>query len=136
MQRVAVDTNVLTREKMLQPFLTNNPERFAFILPEIIYLEWAYYYCINGYALEIFQEDIKDMKGNVQFLDQIQLNSIIELAIKNDWILVDVVVWDQTNQRKLVKLGGPKARRFYFNIGHSYIVIFRKNIRGEKFINV
>lgn len=86
----------------------------------------------GGYNVWVIR-DYRDVQNHIPYLN---LHSkIIELAIKGGWILVDIVIWDQTNQRKLVKLGGPKARRFYFNIGHSYIVIFRKNINGEKFIN-
>jgi hypothetical protein len=60
---------------------------------------------------------------------------IIDLATEAGWILTDIMIWDQTNQRHLVKLGGSKTRRFYLNMGHSYIVIFRKNIKGESFKN-
>lgn len=79
-------------------------------------------------------KDFRDVQNHIPYVN---LHSkIIELAIKRGWVLIDVVIWDQSAQRKLVKLGGPKSRRFYFNIGHSFILIFRKNIRGEKFINV
>lgn len=79
-------------------------------------------------------KDFRDVQNHIPYVN---LHSkIIELATKNKWILIDVVIWDQSAQRKLVKLGGPKARRFYFNIGHSFILIFRKNIKGEKFLNV
>jgi DNA modification methylase len=78
--------------------------------------------------------DYRDIQNHIPYVN---LHSkIIELATKNNWILIDIVIWDQTAQRKLVKLGGAKSRRFYFNIGHSFILIFRKNIRGEKFKNV
>jgi hypothetical protein len=62
-------------------------------------------------------------------------SKIIEQAMQAKWVLVDIVIWNQTNQRKLVKLGGKKCRRFYFNIGHSFLLIFRKNIEGELFHN-
>jgi DNA modification methylase len=75
--------------------------------------------------------DFRDIEDHIPYVN---LHSkIIDCATSQQWILVDIVIWDQTNQRKLVKLGGPKARRFYFNIGHSYILIFRKNHNGEKF---
>jgi hypothetical protein len=75
--------------------------------------------------------DFRDIQNHIPYVN---LHSkIIELAIETGWVLIDVNIWDQTNQRKLVKLGGPKQRRFYFNIGHSYILVFRKNLTGEKF---
>jgi DNA modification methylase len=78
--------------------------------------------------------DYRDVENHIPYVN---LHSkIIELAAKSGWILIDLVIWDQSAQRKLVKLGGPKSRRFYFNIGHSFIIVFRKSIKGEKFINV
>lgn len=75
--------------------------------------------------------DFRDIEDHIPYVN---LHSkIIDCAISQKWVLVDIVIWDQTSQRKLVKLGGPKARRFYFNIGHSYILVFRKNHHGEKF---
>jgi DNA modification methylase len=77
--------------------------------------------------------DYRDVQNHIPYIN---LHSkIIELATKSEWILVDIVIWDQAEQRKLVKLGGAKSRRFYFNIGYSFVLIFRKNIKGEKFIN-
>lgn len=61
---------------------------------------------------------------------------IAELMGQCGWVLTDVVIWNQSDQRKLVKLGGIKQRRFYFNIGHSYVVISRKNLPGERFVNI
>jgi hypothetical protein len=60
---------------------------------------------------------------------------IADLGEKTGWVLTDMVVWDQTDQRHLVKLGGKKSRRFYFNLGHSFVVVMRKNIGGELFTN-
>lgn len=78
--------------------------------------------------------DYRDVQNHAPYVN---LHSkIIERASQSGWILIDVVIWDQSEQRKLVKLGGIKSRRFYFNIGHTFILIFRKNIKGEKFKNV
>jgi DNA modification methylase len=86
----------------------------------------------GGYNVWVVR-DYRDIENHIPYVN---LHSkIIESATKNNWILVDIVIWDQTAQRKLVKLGGIKSRRFYFNIGHSFILVFRKNIKGEKFIN-
>jgi DNA modification methylase len=75
--------------------------------------------------------DYRDVEEHIPYVNL--HGKIMELGIKAGWVVTDVIIWDQTAQRKLVKLGGIKARRFYFNIGHSYIIIFRKNIEGEKF---
>lgn len=75
--------------------------------------------------------DYRDMENNIPYRS---LHSdIMKVAQKVGWKMWDMVIWDQSNQRKLVRLGGNKARRYYFNIGHSFILIFRKNIKGEKF---
>ena len=77
---------------------------------------------------------VRDFRDIADHVPYVNLHSrIIDCAVSNGWVLIDIVIWDQTDQRKLVKLGGPKARRFYFNIGHSFVLVFRKNIQGEKF---
>lgn len=77
--------------------------------------------------------DFRDMEGHNPYVN---LHSkIISLATDAGWVLIDIVIWNQTRERRLVKLGGKKSRRFYFNIGHSFLVIFRKNIPGEIFSN-
>ena len=77
--------------------------------------------------------DYRDMQGHIPYVN---LHSrIIELARSAKWVLTDIMVWDQTDQRQLVKLGGIKTRRFYLNIGHSFILIFRKNLPRERFRN-
>jgi DNA modification methylase len=78
--------------------------------------------------------DFRDMEKGVPYVNL--HGKIIETAESAGWVLTDLLVWDQTRQRPLVKLGGQKKRRFYLNIGHSFIVIFRKNVVGERFRNV
>jgi DNA modification methylase len=75
--------------------------------------------------------DYRDMANNIPYLS---LHSdLLNIAQEAGWKMWDIVIWDQSNQRKLVRLGGNKSRRYYFNIGHSFILVFRKNINGEKF---
>lgn len=75
--------------------------------------------------------DYRDLENNIPY---ICLHSdLIQVAQKAGWKIWDMIIWDQSNQRKLVRLGGNKSRRYYFNIGHSFILVFRKNIKGEKF---
>jgi len=75
--------------------------------------------------------DYRDMNNNIPYIN---LHSdLINVAQQTGWIMWDMIIWDQSNQRKLVRLGGNNARRYYFNIGHTFILVFRKNIKGEKF---
>lgn len=75
--------------------------------------------------------DYRDLKNNIPYVNL--HGDIINIATKTGWVMWDLIIWDQSNQRKLVRLGGNKARRFYFNIGYSFILVFRKNLKGEKF---
>ncbi len=75
--------------------------------------------------------DYRNVKENIPYVNL--HGDIIQCAINENWKLWDTIIWDQSNQRKLVRLGGPKSRRFYFNIGYSFILVFRKNMRDEKF---
>jgi DNA modification methylase len=75
--------------------------------------------------------DYREVENSVPYVN---LHSdLINVATSTGWVMWDLIIWDQSNQRKLVRLGGNKARRFYFNIGHSFILVFRKNLKGEKF---
>ncbi|MBI5193801.1 MAG: site-specific DNA-methyltransferase [Nitrospirae bacterium] len=75
--------------------------------------------------------DYRDMENNIPY---ISLHSnLMRVAQEAGWKMWDMIIWDQSSQRKLVRLGGNKSRRYYFNIGHSFILVFRKNIKGEKF---
>lgn len=75
--------------------------------------------------------DYRDLGNNLPYINL--HGDLINIATKAGWKMWDLVIWDQSNQRKLVRLGGNKSRRFYFNIGHSFILVFRKNLKGEKF---
>lgn len=86
----------------------------------------------GGYTVWV----VRDYREMTSHLPYVNLHGrIIDCAARQGWVLSDIVVWDQTDQRHLVKLGGKLCRRFYFNIGHSFILCFRKNINGEKFYN-
>lgn len=75
--------------------------------------------------------DYRDMRNNVPYINL--HGDLINLALQAGWIMWDLIIWDQSSQRKLVRLGGNISRRYYFNIGHSFVVVFRKNMDGEKF---
>ncbi len=75
--------------------------------------------------------DFRDTDNNIPYVNL--HGDLINIAQQTNWVMWDFVIWDQSNQRKLVRLGGNKSRRYYFNIGHSFVIIFRKNIKGENF---
>lgn len=75
--------------------------------------------------------DYRDLENDLPYINL--HGDLINIAQQTGWIMWDMIIWDQSNQRKLVRLGGNKSRRYYFNIGHSFILVFRKNIKGEKF---
>lgn len=68
-------------------------------------------------------KDYRDIKNGVPYVN---LHSdLIKVAREKGWILMDILIWDQSDRRPLVVLGYP-SRNFYSNIGHSYILIFKK----------
>jgi DNA modification methylase len=75
--------------------------------------------------------DYRDLDNNLPYINL--HGDLTRVAAEAGWIMWDLIIWDQSNQRKLVRLGGNKSRRYYFNIGHSFILVFRKNLKGEKF---
>jgi DNA modification methylase len=75
--------------------------------------------------------DYRDLDHNLPYINL--HGDLTKVATEAGWIMWDLVIWDQSNQRKLVRLGGNKSRRYYFNIGHSFILVFRKNLKGEMF---
>lgn len=58
---------------------------------------------------------------------------IIKSGKKAGFILWDIRIWDQTDFRPLVVLGYP-SRNFYLNIGHSYIIIFKKHTSNRPWV--
>jgi DNA modification methylase len=76
----------------------------------------------ESYAAWVVKDfrDIKNGKPYVNFH-----SDIIERAIGAGWSLWDIRIFDQTKFRPLVILGIP-SRNFYLNIGHSFILIFKK----------
>jgi len=75
--------------------------------------------------------DYRDLDTNLPYINL--HGDLTKVAMDTGWVMWDLIIWDQSNQRKLVRLGGNKSRRYYFNIGHSFILVFRKNLKGEKF---
>ena len=69
---------------------------------------------------------VKDFRAVREGIPYVNLHGhLIERAERAGFTLWDVRVYDQTRYRPLVCLGYP-SRRFYLNIGHSYLVVLRK----------
>ncbi|HIH37050.1 MAG TPA: site-specific DNA-methyltransferase [Methanocellales archaeon] len=71
-------------------------------------------------------KDYRDLKSGVPYVNF--HGDVIARACQNGFELWDIVIYDQTKFRPLVCLGYP-SKRYYHNIGHSYILIFRKASR-------
>jgi len=68
-------------------------------------------------------KDFRDLKNRLPYVN---LHSqIIDCAENAGLVLWDIRIFDQTKFRPLVCLGFP-SRNFYLNIGHSYILVFKK----------
>lgn len=76
----------------------------------------------NTYAAWVVK-DFRDLKNDKPFVNF--HNDVIQRAQASKWTLWDIRIFDQTRFRPLVILGIP-SRNFYLNIGHSYILIFKK----------
>jgi len=78
----------------------------------------------NGtYAVWVIK-DYRDLQNRAPYVNL--HGDIIKLATKNKWLLWDIIIWNQTERRPLVVLGYP-SRNFYANIGHSFLLVFKKN---------
>lgn len=77
---------------------------------------------VESYAVWVVK-DFRNLKGGKPYVNF--HSEIIERAIRVGWTLWDIRIFDQTKFRPLVVLGIP-SRNFYLNIGHSYILVFKK----------
>lgn len=76
----------------------------------------------NTYAAWVVK-DFRDLKHNIPYINF--HGDVIECALSVGYVLWDIRIYDQTAFRTLVCLGYP-SRNYYLNIGHSYILIFKK----------
>ena len=68
---------------------------------------------------------VKDFRALQEGIPYINLHGdFIDRAERAGFTLWDLRIYDQTRYRPLVCLGFP-SRRFYLNIGHSYLVVLR-----------
>jgi DNA modification methylase len=76
----------------------------------------------GAYAVWIVK-DFRALKAGVPYVNL--HGHFIDRAERAGFTLWDIRIYDQTRHRPLVCLGFP-SRRFYLNIGHSYLVVLRK----------
>lgn len=76
----------------------------------------------GGYAVWVVK-DYRDLKAGAPYVNF--HGDVIAVAQANNFRLWDVRIYDQTQFRPLVVLGYPSTN-YYMNIGHSYILVFRK----------
>jgi len=82
----------------------------------------------DSYAVWVVK-DFRDLKNDIPYVSF--HTDLISRATKVGWILWDIRIYDQTKFRPLVILGIP-SRNFYMNMGHSYILVFKKIINEPK----
>ena len=76
----------------------------------------------NSYAVWVVK-DFRDLKRKKPYINF--HGDIIRCAEEAGYVLWDIRIYDQTNFRPLVCLGYP-SRNYYLNIGHSYMLVFKK----------
>lgn len=74
------------------------------------------------YAVWIVK-DYRDLRTDVPYVNF--HGDVIQAAESAKFVLWDIRIYDQTKFRPLVVLGYP-SRNYYLNIGHSYILVFKK----------
>jgi DNA modification methylase len=75
----------------------------------------------GGYAAWVVK-DYRDTKNKIPYVPF--HSDLAVIAEDVGWTLHDLIIWDQTGQRRLVLLGYPSV--FYTNQNCSFIVVFRK----------
>jgi DNA modification methylase len=76
----------------------------------------------NCYAVWVVK-DYRDLKSKIPYVNF--HGDVIGAATEGGFTLWDIRVYDQTKFRPLVCLGFP-SRNFYLNIGHSFLLTFKK----------
>jgi DNA modification methylase len=74
-------------------------------------------------------KDFRDLKNGKPYVNF--HSDMVERATRAGWVIWDIRIFDQTVFRPLVILGIP-SRNFYLNIGHSFILTFKKTNKLEK----
>lgn len=74
-------------------------------------------------------KDFRSLKESVPYVNF--HGDVIQAAQDVGYYLWDIRIYDQTKFRPLVVLGYP-SRNYYMNIGHSYILVFKKTSKLPK----
>jgi DNA modification methylase len=82
----------------------------------------------ESYAVWVVK-DYRDLENGTPYVNF--HSDIITCATKSKFTLWDIRIYDQTAFRPLVVLGYP-SRNYYLNMGHSYILIFKKINKSSK----
>lgn len=75
----------------------------------------------GGYNIWVVK-DFRDTRNKIPYVNL--HGRIIECGEHAGFLLHDLIIWDQNEQRSLVLLGYPSV--FYVNQNHSYLVVLRK----------
>lgn len=75
----------------------------------------------GGYSCWVVK-DYRDTKNKIPYIPF--HSDLARVGEEVGWLYQDLIVWDQTGQRRLVLLGYPSV--FYVNQNCSFIVVFRK----------
>jgi len=76
---------------------------------------------VGGYSCWVVK-DYRDTKNRIPYIPF--HSDIAAIGQEVGWLYQDLIIWDQTGQRRLVLLGYPSV--FYVNQNCSFIVVFRK----------
>jgi DNA modification methylase len=82
----------------------------------------------ESYAVWVVK-DFRNVKKNIPYINF--HGDVIRLAEESGYFLWDIRIYDQTQFRPLVCLGYP-SRNYYLNIGHSYILVFKKTTKAKR----
>lgn len=77
----------------------------------------------GGYSCWVVK-DYRDTKNKIPYIPF--HSDLANAGQEVGWLYHDLIIWDQTGQRRLVVLGYPSV--FYVNQNCSFIVVFRKPI--------
>jgi excisionase family DNA binding protein len=75
----------------------------------------------GGYSCWVVK-DYRDTKNKIPYVPF--HSDLADVGQEAGWLYQDLIIWDQTGQRRLVLLGYPSV--FYVNQNCSFIVVFRK----------
>ena len=81
------------------------------------------YYCERIFTRACWVvKDYRDTKNKIPYVPF--HSDLATVGQEVGWLYQDLIIWDQTGQRRLVLLGYPSV--LYVNQNCSFIVVFRK----------